>query len=128
MTVTSALAPRRFVAPEIAAASTNDAPTRYMRLQNALIAWSDVAAAGAVLRYAEPNEIVAVLPDAGALLTSAETQIEAPARSICILPPGPCAIEAKGPGRVIQVFAPLPVHLAALSRRTPLTTKRRGVM
>jgi len=114
MTITSGTAPRRFVAPEAAAASAGGAPTRYMRLQNALVAWSD-AAEGVALRHDEPSETVVVLPDAGAVLTSGGGQIEAPARSICILPPGPSTIDAKAQGRVIRIFSPIPTHLATLA-------------
>jgi mannose-6-phosphate isomerase-like protein (cupin superfamily) len=85
-----------------------------MRLQNALIAWSD-AGSDAVIRHDEPHEIVVVLPDAGAVLSAGPVEVEAPKRSISILPAGPSSIALTTAGRVIRVFSPFPETLACLA-------------
>jgi len=79
------------------------------------VAWSAVSAAGAALKQEAVGEIVVVLPEAGAVLRADGASVEAPARSICILPAGASAIEAKSPGRVIRIFAPVPEALAPLA-------------
>jgi hypothetical protein len=61
--------------------------TRYARLQNTLIAWSDVSSAPATLTQDSPDE------DSPAILRSDWSVAEAPARSVCILPAGSTAIE-----------------------------------
>jgi mannose-6-phosphate isomerase-like protein (cupin superfamily) len=120
MTSAPTLRAHRFITLSDAAPAgyDNGILTRYMRLQNALIAWSE-AHANAVLRQDEPNELVVVLPDAGAVLASGAIRIEAPARSICILPPGPSSITLKTSCRVIRAFAPLPAALAVQATNAP---------
>jgi mannose-6-phosphate isomerase-like protein (cupin superfamily) len=87
--------------------------TRYMRSQNTMVAWSDVANAPATLRQDTAEEILVILPDAGALLSAHGAKAEAPARSIAIMPAGSTAIELTAPGRVIRTFSPVPPTLAA---------------
>jgi mannose-6-phosphate isomerase-like protein (cupin superfamily) len=87
--------------------------TRYARTQNTLIAWSDIAGTSATLRQEPAQEIFVVLPDVGATLVAGNRRMEAPARSICILPPGGSSIELKAPGRVIRFFSPVPEAHAA---------------
>jgi len=89
--------------------------TWYARLQNTLVAWSEVSAVPGALRQADDNEIIVVLPDAGAVLSGHGERAEAPTRSIAILPPGATVIEPKAPGRVIRFFSPVPDAFAALA-------------
>jgi mannose-6-phosphate isomerase-like protein (cupin superfamily) len=128
MTEASASAARRFVGPDDAAPSSDGGvTTRYMRLQNALIAWSD-AAAGAVIRQGEAHELIVVLPDAGAVLSAGAVDVEASARSICILPAGPSSIALNTAGRVIRAFSPFPEALAGLApNAVDYATARPGV-
>jgi mannose-6-phosphate isomerase-like protein (cupin superfamily) len=89
-----------------------------MRLQNTLVAWSEVSTVPATLHQDIPGEIFVILPDAGAVLSGGGAKAEAPARSISILPPGPTMIELSSPGLVIRMFSPAPEALArhALNR------------
>ena len=105
---------QRFV--EIAAASPiveNNVSTRYMRTQNSLVAWSGSTALPAELALDSAAEFVVVLPDVGAVLTSGNLRINAPARSISIVPAGAATIAWNAPGRAIQIFSPAPDALAA---------------
>ncbi len=86
--------------------------TRYARLQNTLIAWSDVASVPTTLAHDFPDEKFVILPDSPAILRSDWSVVEAPARSVCILPAGSTAIELTAPGRVICIFSPVPRALA----------------
>lgn len=107
--------PRRFVAANGTRTPEGGVATSYTRLQNALVAWSEVAAAPAVLKQDAIAETVVVLPEAAAVLRADGASVEAPARSICILPAGASSIEAQAPGRVIRIFAPVPEALARLA-------------
>ena len=49
------------------------------------------------------------------MLVAGGKRTEAPARSVCILPPGASSIEPKAPGRVIRFFSPVPEVLAPLA-------------
>jgi mannose-6-phosphate isomerase-like protein (cupin superfamily) len=101
----------RFVAKdEVPPAGDDVIATSWMRLQNTLIAWSE-AAAPAQLQQDAPEEIVVVLPDAGAALSGAGETAAAPARSVCILPRGRTTIALSAPGRVIRIFSPVPEAL-----------------
>lgn len=106
---------RRFVAANGARTQENGVATSYLRLQNALVAWSEVSTAGALLKQNAAAEIIVVLQEAGAVLRADGTSVEAPARSICILPAGASVIEAQTRGRVIRIFAPVPEALARLA-------------
>lgn len=106
---------RRFVAVNGLRKEQSGIATSYMRLQNALVAWSEVSNAGALLKQDATAEIVVVLPEIGAVLSAGEARVEAPARSICILPAGASSIDAKAPGCVIRVFAPVLEALAPLA-------------
>lgn len=104
---------RRFIA-------AGDAPpipehgvsTRYMRLQNTLVAWSEDSADSATLRQDASAEIFVILPDTGAVLSGNGAKAEAPPRSISMLPAGPTTIDLTLPGRVIHIFSPVPEALA----------------
>lgn len=105
---------RRFIAASDAPPmSEHGVATRYMRLQNALVAWSEVLAASATLRQDASAEIFVILPDTGAVLSGNGAKAEASARSISILPAGPTTIHLTSPGRVIRIFSPVPEALAA---------------
>jgi len=106
---------RRFVAANGSRTQGNGIATSYMRLQNALVAWSEVSAVGASLKQDTAGESVVVLPEIAAVLRAGDASAEAPARSICILPAGATSVEAKAPGRVIRFFAPVPEALARLA-------------
>ncbi len=115
MAVTAVTAARRFVAAHGPRPQENGVATSYMRLQNALVAWSDASVSGISLKQDIAGESVIVWPEIAAVLSAGGSSVEAPARSICILPAGPTSIEAKAPGRVIRVFAPVPEALAPLA-------------
>ena len=118
MTESSRLQPsqRRFIAAADAPpVSEPGIATRYMRSQNTLIAWSDVARASSAIHQDSPDEIFVILPDVSAVLSGHGAAVEAPARSICILPAGATTIELTAPGSVIRVFSPVPEALAGLA-------------
>jgi len=87
----------------------------YVRLQNALAAWSEISAAPKTIYQEAAAEILVVLPDTGALLHAGQKRREAPARSICIVPRGQTVIELKESGRVIRFFSPIPDALGSLA-------------
>jgi hypothetical protein len=89
--------------------------TWYVRLQNTLVAWSEILVIPNKIQQEVFGETLVVLPDAGAVLCAGGTRTEAPARSICILPGGSTAIELKARGRLIRFFSPVPEALASLA-------------
>jgi mannose-6-phosphate isomerase-like protein (cupin superfamily) len=88
--------------------------TRHVRLQNTLVAWTEISVIPNIIQQEVAVETLVVLPDAGAVLRADGARVEAPARSICILPAGPTVIEPKARGRVIRFFSPVPAALASL--------------
>ena len=106
---------RRFVVANGSQTQESGIATNYMRLQNALVAWSKISSAGALLEQRTAAETMVVLPEADAVLRADGEGVDAPARSISILPAGASSIEAKAPGYIIRVFAPVPEALASLA-------------
>lgn len=112
--ISSDLRARRLVSLTLTAPEVESGvATRYARTQHTGVAWSEFPDAGGTLRQAFGHETIVVLPDAAGVLTGDGVSEGAPARSIGILPPGPCTVDLRGPGTVIRFFTPVPDALAA---------------
>ena len=84
---------RRFVTKDDARPiNGSGVATSWMRLQNTLVAWSE-ASLPAKLNQEGFDESFVILPDVGATLAGGGETVNAPARSVCILPTGPIAVE-----------------------------------
>lgn len=83
------------------------ARTWLTRGQNFLVAYSDVDAGATLARGAQPDEYMALLPDAetGAVIEAGGERIEASGHSLVIVPSGASTIAAQGPGRIVQIFS-----------------------
>jgi hypothetical protein len=91
------------------------ARTWYGRGQNCVIAYSEVRPGAQLLRTAQPDEYMLVLPQAGAgaLLEAGGAQVEVPGHSIAILPPGDSRVTLRQAGQLVRVFSARSADLAA---------------
>jgi len=77
------------------------------------VAWDEVKPWHS-LEIDSATEYLALLIDTGAWLISGEARVEAPARSICILPAGCSKVSPSASGRIVRLFAPVPASISTL--------------
>jgi len=114
--LSSELRARRLVSLALPAPVTEGGiATRLARLSHTAVAWSECPDGGGTLHQEFEHETIVVLPDAAAVLTADGGRAEAPARSTCVLPAGPCTIAVTGRGTVIRFLSPVPDALDVLT-------------
>jgi hypothetical protein len=91
--------------------------TWYARGQNFVLEYSDLDGEAVLERVDQTDEYMLILPDAGvsAQVRTASETVEAPGRSLVVVPPGDSSIAVRGSGRVIRLLTSRAEDLLALA-------------
>jgi mannose-6-phosphate isomerase-like protein (cupin superfamily) len=91
--------------------------TWYARGQHFVLEFSELDGEATLQRADQPDEYMLILPDDGvtATLRTAGETVDAPGRSLVIVPPGDSVIDLRGSGRVIRLLSSRAGDLAALA-------------
>lgn len=92
----------------------DDQPTLYVHARSFVVGWT-AGGAGAPLEVDVDTEYLVLLPDCGAELLFPGGSVRAPARSVCILPPGRTAVLLDRTERCIRLFSAGTGGLAAVA-------------
>lgn len=89
----------------------------YARGQNFVVGYSDCAGSATLRRAAHPDEWMLLLPgdQVSARITAAGQTVDAPARSLAVIPAGDSEVTVSGAGIVVRVFSSNASDLCALA-------------
>jgi hypothetical protein len=102
---------------ELSPVGTEPVPTWWIRAQNMVLAYSDVAAEAKFVRAGQLDEWMLLLPEAGtsAAVTAGGETVAVPGHSLVVVPPGASEVRVTGTGPVVRLFTTHNEDLAALS-------------
>jgi hypothetical protein len=93
------------------------------RAQNFAVAWHHAGTAGSSAQSESADETLLIVLDAPVAISGAASRAEAPARSICILPPGAWQLDLR-PGATCAVLTSLREGVAAGALNEPAYAQR----